>query len=181
LLVDGQHRMSALYQALRSGGGVALQDAEGRTTSRSYFIDMELATNPASDRDDAMVSVGEAMEGGPELREGLFPLWLTFGGDSGPAANAERTAATAMKSRWAHAAEWGQSPATTERAAANQDVRDRLARRFEAEVFRAFDDYMVPAILFPKEWTRWTVRMRGGARGRALSDELGIPRGGEVQ
>ena len=156
LLVDGQHRMAALYQALHSGGGVPVQDGDGRMSKRSYFINMRIAMNPVSDRDEAIFSVGEGTGSQPiQRRDFLFPVGLVYGGK----ADRDRCLAD---------------------FAQKDESRAALAGQFEAGVLSAFEEYMVPVILFPKEWTRWTVRMRGGANGRALSDELGIPGRAEV-
>jgi hypothetical protein len=174
LLVDGQHRLAALYQALRSGGGVSVRDDEGRVARRSYYIDMRIATNPGADRDEAIFSVGQGVE--PERQRSreaaaelgwedcLFPLRLVF-------------ARGAARQGWL--------TSLVARGSARDETRDDetragLVRQFEVEVLSAFDEYVVPVILFPKEWTRWTVRMRGGANGRALSEALGIPGRGET-
>ena len=191
LLVDGQHRLAALYQALRSGEGVLVRDGEGGPTRRSYSIDMRAAIDPAVDRDEAIFSVGE---GGwsRALQEGdaQFPLGLVFGREDEAPAGADGTVVLSPGVRGAHGAERGQSPATTDRGRwlaefvgrgpERDETRAALVRRFEAEVLSAFDAYVVPTIRFPKEWTRWTARMRGGENGRALSDALGIPRRGEA-
>ena len=58
-LLDGQQRLTSLYQALRHRGAVATHDRPGseQTIERWYYIDIQKALNPSADRDDAVFSV----------------------------------------------------------------------------------------------------------------------------
>lgn len=56
-LLDGQQRLTSLYQALRHDGPVATRDGRGRQIYHWYYIDMMKALGSAVDRDDAIISV----------------------------------------------------------------------------------------------------------------------------
>ena len=56
-LLDGQQRLTSLYQALRYNGPVATYDNRGGRIERWYYIDMAKALDPDADREDAIVSV----------------------------------------------------------------------------------------------------------------------------
>ena len=60
-LLDGQQRLTSLYQALRYAGPVTTHDSRGKRIKRRYYINMikALDTNPSSDREEAIVSVPE--------------------------------------------------------------------------------------------------------------------------
>lgn len=58
-LLDGQQRLTSLYQSLRHKGAVATRDRPGsqRTIERWYYIDIQKALDPAADRDKTIFSV----------------------------------------------------------------------------------------------------------------------------
>jgi hypothetical protein len=57
LLLDGQQRMTSLYQALTGDGVVNTEDARKRKMQRRYFLDIEKVLGGPSDQDDAVISV----------------------------------------------------------------------------------------------------------------------------
>jgi hypothetical protein len=57
LLLDGQQRLTSLVQALNMGKPVATVDSRNTKIDRWYYIDIDKATDPEADRDDAVVSV----------------------------------------------------------------------------------------------------------------------------
>jgi hypothetical protein len=59
LLLDGQQRMTSLFQALYSENPVATTDARGKKMNRWYYIDIEKALDPNEDREEAIFSVRE--------------------------------------------------------------------------------------------------------------------------
>ena len=69
LVLDGQQRLTSLYQALMSQTAVETKDAKNKPVRRWYYIDMKRAVEPEADREDAVLSV-------PKDR-----LVKTFGGD----------------------------------------------------------------------------------------------------
>lgn len=57
LLLDGQQRMTSLFQALYSDKPVATTDARGKKMSRWYYIDIARALDPNEDREEAIFGV----------------------------------------------------------------------------------------------------------------------------
>ena len=58
-LLDGQQRLTSLYQSLRHEGPVDTHDNRRRRIRRWYYIDMMAAMDPGKDREEAMISVPE--------------------------------------------------------------------------------------------------------------------------
>lgn len=147
LLLDGQQRITSLYEVLASGEVVATQDDHKKPINRWYYIDIMAALDPSADRDDAIISVPETRRVRTlhetklnvstvelEWENRLFPLRLVFGD------NRELR-------RWLRDfAKHGTSDGTDER-----DERDRLMDRFDAEVIQAFESYLVPTILLGRQ------------------------------
>lgn len=59
LLLDGQQRLTSLYQSLFSGKPVETTDSRGQKLRRWYYIDINAALVPDSDLDEAILSVPE--------------------------------------------------------------------------------------------------------------------------
>jgi hypothetical protein len=91
LLLDGQQRLTSLYQALTGNGVVATKDTRGKLMDRRYYLDMDLAVSDPGRRDEAVLSLpgdgvvrtnfGKDVEldvSTPEKERaaGLFPLRL---------------------------------------------------------------------------------------------------------
>ena len=53
-LLDGQQRLTSLYQALRHPDAVATKDSTGKRIERWYYIDMIHALDPNVDREEAI-------------------------------------------------------------------------------------------------------------------------------
>ena len=58
-LLDGQQRLTSLYQSLLHDGPVVTHDNRGRRIQRWYYVDMLAAMDPTVDREDAIISVPE--------------------------------------------------------------------------------------------------------------------------
>ena len=58
-LLDGQQRLTSLYQSLQHEDAVETHDNRGRRIRRWYYIDMLKAMDPDVEREDAIVSVPE--------------------------------------------------------------------------------------------------------------------------
>ena len=56
-LLDGQQRLTSLYQALLHEGSVTTRNNRGQQIKRRYYIDMRAAMNPFVDREEAIISV----------------------------------------------------------------------------------------------------------------------------
>lgn len=59
LLLDGQQRLTSLFQALHLDRPVRTIDARNKELNRWYYVDIAKAVGSPSDRDDAIVSVPE--------------------------------------------------------------------------------------------------------------------------
>jgi hypothetical protein len=59
LLLDGQQRMTSLYQVTLRGQVVHTQTIKKKPVSRWFYIDIEKALDPSGDREEAIVSVPE--------------------------------------------------------------------------------------------------------------------------
>ena len=57
LLLDGQQRMTSLFQVLLSEQLVKTKDVRGKEIHRWYYIDIAKALNPNFDREEAIFSV----------------------------------------------------------------------------------------------------------------------------
>ena len=59
LILDGQQRLTSLFQALLCPKPVRTKDARGKALQRYYYVDMVKALSPNGDREEAVVSVSE--------------------------------------------------------------------------------------------------------------------------
>lgn len=60
-LLDGQQRLTSLYQALRHSEAVSTSDrSRGQKVRRWYYVDMQAALSGSVDREDAIVGIPEA-------------------------------------------------------------------------------------------------------------------------
>lgn len=57
LILDGQQRLTSLFQSLRLDRPVRTRDQRGRQIQRWYYIDMQRALNPDDDREEAVISL----------------------------------------------------------------------------------------------------------------------------
>ncbi|WP_099055688.1 GmrSD restriction endonuclease domain-containing protein [Streptomyces noursei] len=139
LLLDGQQRLTSLFQALRSDRPVETTGARNKPLKRWYYIDIAKAVDDTADRDDAIVSVPEdrVVRGvygrttwdlgtrDKECASGLFPLNLIFEPD--------RTG------KWQRAYVSG------------GDDRWDMWSAFQAQVIDTVKGFKVPLIRLPKE------------------------------
>ncbi|MBT2452728.1 DUF262 domain-containing protein [Streptomyces sp. ISL-43] len=93
LLLDGQQRLTSLFQALFQESPVETTDTRGNPVGRWYYVDIEKAIGSPADRDEAIVSVPEdkvlranfardvvhdLTTTSGECAAGLFPLRIVF-------------------------------------------------------------------------------------------------------
>lgn len=57
LILDGQQRLTSLFQSLASGRVVQTQDTRKKRLERWFYIDIEMALDPEGDREAAIVAV----------------------------------------------------------------------------------------------------------------------------
>jgi hypothetical protein len=139
LILDGQQRLTSLFQSLLLGRAVLTRDQRGKPIERWYYIDMRNALDPRFDREEAIVSLpadriirsfrNEVVEdySKPEHEYAamLFPLTKVF--DS-------------ADWRSGFCAYWDY----------DKD-RIKLWDRFEREVIKRFEQYHLPVIELAKE------------------------------
>ncbi len=58
-LLDGQQRLTSLYQALRHRDPVETRDSKGRKIRRRYYVNMQAALDPNVEREDPIESLPE--------------------------------------------------------------------------------------------------------------------------
>lgn len=59
LILDGQQRITSLYQALYMDKPVETTDGRKRKVKRWYYLDIDVCVDPYADKDDAVISVPE--------------------------------------------------------------------------------------------------------------------------
>ncbi|WP_406227485.1 DUF262 domain-containing protein [Streptomyces anthocyanicus] len=93
LLLDGQQRLTSLFQSLWLDAPVETADSRGKAIQRWYYVDIAKAVGPSADRDEAIVSVPadkvlrtdfnrtvvlDLSTTEAECAAGLFPLHFVF-------------------------------------------------------------------------------------------------------
>ena len=59
LILDGQQRLTSLFQSLMAKKAVETKDAKGKKIKRWYYLDMKKCVDDTIDREDAVLSVSE--------------------------------------------------------------------------------------------------------------------------
>jgi hypothetical protein len=151
LLLDGQQRLTSLYQSLTGSGVVDTEDTRKKQVQRRFYIDIEKALEDPARRDEAVVAVsGDGIERttfGKDIRldvstpdkeraYGYFPFRLLY--DS-----------TGLLD-WL----WKFPAASTNGDAA---ARTALIQRFQAEIITPMQSYEIPAIELDKATTKGAV------------------------
>jgi hypothetical protein len=136
LILDGQQRLTSLYQALFLGRPVETKDSRGNSIRRWYYVDIAKALSP--NRDEAIIGLpedrvirnfrGEVMSdySSPEKEyaAGLFPLASVFDCSDWQSGHNEH---------WDYRKE-----------------KVKLFDSFEKEVVKRFEQYQIPLILLKK-------------------------------
>jgi hypothetical protein len=154
LLLDGQQRLTSLFQATRLDRAIATLNAQRRAIKRWYYIDMVKALDPMVDREEAIVGVPadktvrtnfgrdlllDLSTRELECRHLMFPLNQVFD-----------------EHDWEDAYEdyWEQTLANNGDA-----VRERrhFFRRFRNQILDAFRTYYVPVITLERDTTKEAV------------------------
>lgn len=140
LLLDGQQRMTSMFQALTGDGIVDTEDARHHKLRRRYFIDIETAMGDPRTQDKAVVShpadgiVRENFDrdikldvSTPEKQQhaGLMPLNTLFDKDLG--------------TNWI----WDYTDISADRRT--------LGRKFSSEIMQPMQGYQIPAIQLKKD------------------------------
>ena len=139
LILDGQQRLTSLYQSLMGSEAVRTKDLKGKKVERWYYIDMKLAVAAESDREESVRSV-------PETR-----LVKAFGGEvTLDLTSPEREFAEDLfpAQKIFDSAEWRQGYSEHWRFDAD---KMRLFNEFERVVIKRFEQYHLPVITLGKE------------------------------
>ena len=139
LVLDGQQRLTSLYQALMGTSAVETKDAKGKPIRRWYYLDMKQAIEPEADQEDAVLSVpGDRLV---RAFGGKITLDMTT-------PEHEYAAEFFPVNRIFDSAEWRQ--AYSEHWNFEAD-KMRSFNEFERDVIKRFEQYQVPVIELKKE------------------------------
>jgi hypothetical protein len=139
LILDGQQRLTSLYQALMSTLVVETKDAKGKSIRRWYYIDMKKAVTNEDDREDAVLSVPEDRQVkafGGEITLDVTTPEREYAADLFPVNRIFQSA----EWRQAYNKHWNYAP-----------EKIQLYDAFEREVIKRFEQYQVPVIELKKE------------------------------
>ncbi|MBF5032789.1 DUF262 domain-containing protein [Micromonospora sp. ANENR4] len=149
LLLDGQQRLTSLYQSLTGSGVVDTEDTRKKQVKRRFYIDIARALEDPGRRDEAIVVVpGDGIERtnfGKDIRldvstpekervHGYFPFRLVYDSPG--------------QLDWL----WNFPGATGDEIA-----RRALIHRFQAEILTPMQSYEIPAIELDKTTTKGAV------------------------
>lgn len=150
LILDGQQRLTSLFQALASEREVQTTDTRGKRLARWFYIDIEAALDPDGDREDAMVAVPadrvERTNFGRDIVRDLSTMELECEHQMFPLAKVFDSPATR---RWMLSYIRGDGEISNERV----DRWDAFAEG----VLDNFTHYTVPVIVLRKETPREAV------------------------
>jgi hypothetical protein len=139
LILDGQQRLTSLYQALMSQTIVETKDAKNKPIRRWYYIDMKKAVEAAVDREDALLSVPEdkrTKSFGGEITLDVTTPEREYAGDLFPVNRIFGSA----EWRQAYNKHWNYAP-----------EKIQLYDAFERDVIKRFEQYQIPLIELKKE------------------------------
>ena len=145
LILDGQQRLTSLFQSLASGKPVETQDVRKHPVSGWFYMDMRMALDPYADREDAILFLpadrmqrnfrGEVTAdystAEKEYEACLFPLAKVFDPDDW---------STSFQEKWDYDRE-----------------KIKLWNSFNREVVRQFDRYQLPVIELNRDTPRQAV------------------------
>lgn len=145
-LLDGQQRLTSLYQALLHSGPVDTNDSKRQKSKRWYYINMLEAMNPDTDREDATISVPEDRKVTRDFgRQTVLDL-------SGP--DLEYKQHMMPTERLMEPITWMLGYFQYWNAAAEQHPKGDVVKffgDFQAEVLNKFTQYQLPVINLTKE------------------------------
>jgi hypothetical protein len=139
LVLDGQQRLTSLYQALMGQDAVETKDAKGKPIRRWYYFDMKKAAGGNDDREEAALSVPEDKKVkafGGEITIDVTTPEQEYGADLFPANRIYSSA----EWRQAYNKHWNYAP-----------EKIQLYDQFERDLIKRFEQYQVPVIELKKE------------------------------
>lgn len=145
LILDGQQRLTSLYQSLLGSVSVQTKDTKSKPIRRWYYFDMKSMVEANADREDAILSV-------PQDRQ-----VVAFGGKiTLDASTPEQEYALDLfpANRILDSSEWRQAYSKYW----NYEPRKvQLYDLFEREVIKRFEQYQIPVITLGKETSKEAV------------------------
>lgn len=148
LLLDGQQRITSMYQVTLRGSVVETLTPRNKKVRRWFYIDIQKALDPGTDREDAIITVPEGKKDRPassrdvlidvssitqEYKELMFPMTDVFDWDS-----------------------WQDGFHEYWKGDANEATR-KLFKKFKDEVLQNFSHYQVPVITLEKTTSKEAV------------------------
>ena len=149
-LLDGQQRMTSLYQSTSSPNPVVTQTAKKETARLHFYFNIRDALNPNVDRRDAIVAVPEN-----RIQRGIFGRDVVL-----DLSSEEREFASLHFpiNRMFEAQKWIQSAlAWALQDLGNRQDHMRLINEFSQAIVNNFTDYQVPVITLGKDTSRAAV------------------------
>jgi len=145
LILDGQQRLTSLFQALTAEQATATHDVRGTEVKRWYYIDMTKALENGFDRDDAIFSIPEDRKL-RNFRGEVINDYSTF--------DLEYKAGVFPFAQMLHSSDWR----TGFQEHFDYDKgKVKLFTAFEQEVIKRFEQYQVPVIQLTKETPKQAV------------------------
>ena len=150
LILDGQQRLTALFQSLMSKQGVYTLDTRGKEHYRYYYLDMEQCIKDEINREEAVLS----------CRKDLLRLQSTRGEiDLTPDAQEDLVTkeydnAVFPIHRIFDANDWGDG---YKKHWDDDPLKKNLFNQFDRKVIKCFESYDVPVIRLKKDTTREAV------------------------
>lgn len=144
LLLDGQQRLTSLFQSLHSGKPVETTDARGKRLRRWYYVDIAAALNDEVDLEDAILSIPEDRvvrdDFGRSIIKDYSDIDKECAADVFPLARAfDMPAVFEWQGRY------------LAQDSTNADTRSARWNAFYQRVLQNFITYTVPAIVLNKE------------------------------
>ena len=149
LVLDGQQRLTALYQSLMVGTAVFKRNAKGTEDRRlCYYLNMKKCLDPETEREEAVLSYEENREKTLQLE--MFPRsTVDF---------------SLVDDQYAHAVfpvhrifdsdDWGDEYKAYWRDREDPCSMGQLFNKFNTQVIKHFEQYTVPILILEKETSR---------------------------
>ena len=150
LILDGQQRLTALFQTLMSDKAVTTKNSQGRKTCRFYYLDMEACIRGGIEREEAILSTGVDQL---QRSDGKIDLSST---EKQYANNMFPTHKIFESPKWMSAyQEYWKSNSRKEEFSRRFGTKvEDFSQRFDDEVIKCFRLYSVPVIRLAKETPR---------------------------
>ena len=139
LILDGQQRLTALFQSLMSNQGVYTLDARGKKHIRYYYLDMDQCIKDEIDREEAVLSCREDLK----LQTFLGKSINLLSTQQNHSVKEEYANAMFPVSRIFDADDWGDG---YKEFWADNTSKKNLFNQFNREVIECFNHYDVPVI-----------------------------------